>query len=68
MRAGWREAIEGGITIDESADILFAGMAEDKLYIGPRAFAGQDEAFTAVVRGRIENIMEERNPQLPPAK
>ncbi len=65
QRAGWREAIERGISIEDAAQILFDGISADKFYIGPQAFTEQVPTLPDVVRQRAENIINEQSPQLP---
>lgn len=63
-RANWREALAKGFSIEESARILFEGLKNDKLYIGPKAFQNQIPELADVVRNRTENILNEHNPEL----
>jgi len=62
-RAGWREALSKGHSIDESAQFLFDGLMSDKLYIGPQAFQEQLPELFDEVRDRTENILNEVNPE-----
>lgn len=62
-RANWREALAKGFSIEESARILFEGVQNDKLYIGPKAFQNQLPEMADVVRNRTENILNEQNPE-----
>ena len=64
-RAVWRKAVENGISIEESARVLFEGLANDSLYIGPKAFNDQLPGLDDVVRKRAENIVNEQNPEHP---
>ena len=57
-----RESLAGGISIEESADILFNGLVNDKLYVGPKAFESQLPKFADHVRNRTENILNENIP------
>lgn len=50
-----------GVSIDKAADILFAGLRENKLYIGPRGFLEQFPDLPAWIRSRSENIINENN-------
>ncbi len=61
-RMGWRQALAQGVAPEEAAQILFDGLAEKKLYIGPLAYKEQEPRFADAVRMRIENILNERNP------
>ena len=61
-REGWRKALEGGVSIEESADIMFEGLQADKLYIGTQAFLKDDPDFREMIRNRTENILNETNP------
>lgn len=65
MRAGWRKSLESGVSIEESADILFDGLQRDSLYIGIKGFAehGQDNANE--VLQRAQNIVNEDYPANP---
>ncbi len=66
-KAEWRTSLATGISIEESADILFKGIVEDKLYIGPKGFpaSADPESLISAIRTRAENIINERNPELP---
>ena len=64
-RAKWREALANGLSIEESASILFEGIRRNKLYIGPKAFQNQFPGLVNVVRNRAENILNEQNPEHP---
>ena len=61
-RENWRGWLAAGITTDQAAQILFDGLAQNKLYIGPQGFreAGQDVGEK--VKNRAQNIVQERNP------
>jgi len=61
-RADWRESLSKGVSAEEAARILFAGLQDDKLYIGPLAFQEQVPELAGAVRNRSENILDERNP------
>jgi len=61
-RANWRDALAKGISIEESARILFEGLQNDKLYIGPKAFKKQLPELVDWVQNRAENILNENNP------
>jgi NAD(P)-dependent dehydrogenase (short-subunit alcohol dehydrogenase family) len=63
-RAKLQKALEGGYSIEESARILFEGVREDKLYIGPQAFQKQLPELVDWIRDRAENILQEKNPVL----
>lgn len=63
QRAGWRESLAKGYSIDEAASILFDGLQNDKLYIGPKAFQKQLPELADAVRKRAENILAEINPK-----
>ena len=64
QRAGWRESLASGLSIEESASVLFEGLQNDRLYIGPKAFQHQF-SLASLVRQRAENILNEHNPELP---
>lgn len=61
-RVRFREALAKGFTIEESAEVLFEGLKENKLYIGPKAFAEQLPELAPAARKRIDNILGEVNP------
>jgi len=63
QRARWRESLSEGHSIEESAQFLFDGLMDDKLYIGPKAFREQDPEVDEIVRNRTENILNEINPE-----
>jgi NAD(P)-dependent dehydrogenase (short-subunit alcohol dehydrogenase family) len=65
QRMKWREALSGGYSIEKSADILFDGLQNSKLYIGPKGFQEQLPEFAGEVRERTENILNEVNPEKP---
>lgn len=58
-----RKRLSSAVSIDESADILFRGIREDKLYIGPLGFRGQHPKLEAQLRDRTNNIITENNPE-----
>ena len=60
----WQKSIEGGISIEAAADILFAGMANDQLYIGVREFEPTTPGLAADVRRRTEHMLAGSNPEL----
>ncbi len=64
-RAKWREALAKGFSIEESARVLFEGIENDNLYIGPKAFQSQLPGLVNAVRSRAKNILNERNPEHP---
>lgn len=64
-RVEWRAALAKGISIEESAHILFDGLRNDKLYIGAPSFRNQLPKLFDAVRSRTENILNERNPDHP---
>jgi hypothetical protein len=61
-RAEWRADLAKGYSIEAAARILFAGVRENKLYIGPQAFLKQLPELVDWVRNRAENILNEKNP------
>jgi NAD(P)-dependent dehydrogenase (short-subunit alcohol dehydrogenase family) len=65
IRPGWRESLEGGISIEESAQIMFEGIRHNRLYVGPKAFRASSPDLEEAVRGRAQNILNEQNPELP---
>ena len=62
LRKWAREMLDGGYSIEKSADILFDGLAENKLYIGVQAFSELGPELPNRVRQRAEHIVEETNP------
>lgn len=64
-RANWRRKLAVGISVEESARILFDGLQNDRLYIGTKAFQEQMPEIADVLRERTENIVNEYNPVLP---
>ena len=65
QRKNVRESLSKGHSIEESADFLFDGLQQNKLYIGPKAFEGQLPEIAGDVRERTENILNEVNPEKP---
>ncbi len=65
QRKRWRAALAGGVPTSEAARILFDGIRDGKLYIGPQAFLRQSPELASAVRGHAENVLNERNPDLP---
>jgi NAD(P)-dependent dehydrogenase (short-subunit alcohol dehydrogenase family) len=62
----WKEMFRNfGIPIDDAVDILFEGLAEGTLYIGPIAFQKQGPGILDAIRTRADNIAAERNPDHP---
>lgn len=66
QRAGWRKSLEGGASIDESADILFDGLKRDSLYIGVKGFAEHGQSHADGILQRVQNIVNEQNPEITP--
>jgi NAD(P)-dependent dehydrogenase (short-subunit alcohol dehydrogenase family) len=62
QRVKMRRAQAAGISIEESGRILFVGIQENKLYIGPKTFHKQYPGLTSRVRERAENMLNEHNP------
>ena len=62
-RAAWRAGLDGGFSIEESARLLFEGLQDDKLYIGPQAWLELHPDLHESIRNRAENIINERNPE-----
>lgn len=62
-RVAWREGLDGGFSIEEAARLLFEGLRDDKLYIGPQAWLEITPDLHESIRGRAENIINERNPE-----
>jgi NAD(P)-dependent dehydrogenase (short-subunit alcohol dehydrogenase family) len=54
-----------GFSIEEAVRVLFKGIAQDKLYIGPTAFQKQSPKIQDAIQRRAENIVKELNPEHP---
>jgi len=63
QQANSRESLAKGYSIEKSAGILFDGLRNEKLYIGPKAFQEQLPEVFSSVRKRTENILNEINPK-----
>jgi NAD(P)-dependent dehydrogenase (short-subunit alcohol dehydrogenase family) len=57
-----REQLAAGKSIEESADILFKGLRDDKLYVGVQGFLDQHPWLVEAIQQRGSNIINERNP------
>lgn len=65
-KAALQAQLEAGLTIEQSADVVFEGVLADTVYIGMKAFGHQHDGFyPKVLQARTENILNERNPKLP---
>lgn len=62
-RANWQASLAQGVSIEDAARILFEGVEENKLYIGPKAFQSQLPELVDWIRNRAENILNENNPK-----
>ena len=65
MRPRWRESLAGGISIQESAGLVFDGIQENKLYIGPKTFKEHVPELEKAVLDRAQNMLNGQNPKLP---
>jgi NAD(P)-dependent dehydrogenase (short-subunit alcohol dehydrogenase family) len=54
-----------GFPVDAAVQVLFEGLAQEKLYIGPKAFQRQSPRILDVIQNRAENIVKELNPKHP---
>jgi NAD(P)-dependent dehydrogenase (short-subunit alcohol dehydrogenase family) len=54
-----------GFPVEEAVRVLFEGLAQEKLYIGPKAFQKQSPKILDVIQKQAENIVKERNPEHP---
>ena len=54
-----------GFSIEKAVRILFEGLAQEKLYIGPMEFQKQSPKILDVIQKRAENIVKELNPEHP---
>jgi short-subunit dehydrogenase len=62
----WEANLKDGLTIEESANLVFEGIRADKLYVGIRGFEHQlDGWFLNMMRTRTENILDACNPAIP---
>jgi NAD(P)-dependent dehydrogenase (short-subunit alcohol dehydrogenase family) len=57
-----KKQLSTGISIEKAADILFIGMKENKLYIGPKGYSEQFSDVAEWIRSRSENMINETNP------
>lgn len=60
---GWTNFIASGLTIEESASVLFDGIQQDQLYIGFKGFAKQRD-YGEELQYRMNNIINETNPEV----
>ena len=60
-----RKNLDTKMTIEKSADILFKGLLDDRLYIGFLGFREQHPYFPGMLIERTSNIINERNPIIP---
>jgi len=65
QRSRWQARLEKGVTVEEAARVLFQGLRDRKLYIGPQAFLDQAPELPNAIRTRAENIISEQNPDSP---
>lgn len=64
-RKTWEASFEAGLSIEESANVVFDGIQADKLYIGAHGFGHQfDGNYLKAIKTRTENIINERNPEI----
>jgi NAD(P)-dependent dehydrogenase (short-subunit alcohol dehydrogenase family) len=54
-----------GFSIEEAVRVLFEGLAQENLYIGPIEFQKQSPKILGVIQKRAENIVKELNPEHP---
>jgi len=54
-----------GFSVEEAVRVLFEGLAQEKLYIGPMEFQKQSPNILDVIQKRAENIVQEINPEHP---
>ena len=65
-RSGYKDFINNyGFSVEEAVHVLFEGIEQDKLYIGPLAYQKQLPKILDVIRERADNIADERNPEHP---
>lgn len=64
MREAWKGNLAAGISIEDSADILFKALREDKLYVGLVDYDPEDGSYVNAVRKRTEYILNEENPPI----
>jgi NAD(P)-dependent dehydrogenase (short-subunit alcohol dehydrogenase family) len=58
----FRALLESGFSPERTAEILFEGIAQDKLYIGPVAFENLMNGIQSAIKQRGINIAQEQNP------
>ena len=66
-RANRRKVLAKGFSVEEATHILFEGIWNDKLYIGPKSFQPQLPELVDLVENRAENILNEQNPARKPS-
>jgi NAD(P)-dependent dehydrogenase (short-subunit alcohol dehydrogenase family) len=64
VRKDWRASLSSGLSIEETAEILFQGLRDVKLYIGPKAFQKQLPDIVDWIQDRAQNMITETNPKL----
>lgn len=65
IRAAWKDFFEkSGMPIEEAVDVLFNGIQNNQLYIGPKAFPETRFGNLAeILRTRTKNMINEQNPE-----
>lgn len=58
----WRRSLDGGISTEEAAEILFKGLTENRLYIGPKEFQAFARGLLEAAQKRVENMFKGDNP------
>lgn len=64
IRDSWQASLADGFSIEQTADILFQGLRDEKLYIGPKAFRSQLPDLVHWIQDRAHHIINETNPKL----
>ena len=54
-----------GNSDEEAVRVLFEGLAQEKLYIGPMEIQKQSPKILDVIQKQAENIVKELNPEHP---
>lgn len=65
-REGRRQFFEKyGFSVEEAVNVLFSGIENDQLYIGPLAYQKQFPNILNAIQSRADNIVNEQNPAHP---
>jgi len=64
FRSSWQASLASGFSIEKAAEVLFEGLKNEKLYIGPKAFQSQLPKLVDWIQDRAQNMVNETNPKL----